>query len=90
MMYIQKRSDYLDNVKAFLILSVVIGHFADQIIKGSNLSKSIFLFIYSFHMPLFIFLNGYLGKNIIQSKERVINEFHISFYYIYCLSYLFF
>ena len=79
-MYIQKRSDYLDNVKAFLILSVVIGHFADQIIKGSNLSKSIFLFIYAFHMPLFIFLNGYLGKNIIQSKERVIKR--ISYFFL--------
>lgn len=61
-------------MKALLIFSVVIGHFVDQIMKESSFSKSIFIYIYSFHMPLFIFLNGFLGKNLIQSRERVIKR----------------
>ena len=43
-----------DNVKFFLMLSVVAGHFIDHNMGRTNLFRSIFLFIYSFNMPLFI------------------------------------
>ena len=68
------RSVYIDNLKFFLIMLVVIGHFLDQIIPVSTTAKGIWLFISSFHMPLFIFINGYLGKRIIQSYSRVKNR----------------
>ena len=51
-----------DNLKCFLIVMVVIGHFVNQYAPISNTMKSISLFIYSFHMPLFIFLSGLLQK----------------------------
>ncbi len=57
------RSDRIalwDNVKASLILLVVIGHFAD--VYSSGVYKSAFLFIYSFHMPLFFFVAGLFAK----------------------------
>ena len=51
----QKRNIWLDNVKGFLIICVVAGHFLESGIDyHSNMCKSLFLFIYSFHMPLFV------------------------------------
>lgn len=52
-----------DNLKFFLVTCVVVGHFADQFTDVSKIYDSIFLFIYSFHIPLFIFIAGLLFKN---------------------------
>ena len=52
-----------DNLKFFLVTCVVIGHFADRFTDISNIYDSIFLFIYSFHIPLFIFISGLMFKN---------------------------
>ncbi len=60
---------YFDNLKFILIVLVVIGHFIDYNIDKSNNFKSLFVFIYTFHMPLFIFVSGlfHSGKRI---KEK--------------------
>lgn len=51
--------DYkFDNIKACLILLVVFGHFL-EIVPGH---RFLYLFIYSFHMPVFLFLSGYFAK----------------------------
>lgn len=47
-----------DCLKWFAILSVVVGHFVDLFTSGSANYRSIFIFIYAFHMPLFVFLSG--------------------------------
>lgn len=50
-----------DNVKFLLILLVVMGHFLRPFLGGSSeniLSRGIYLWIYSFHMPLFLFISG--------------------------------
>ena len=57
-----KRIYKWDNLKCFLIVMVVVGHFVNQYAPISNTMKSLSLFIYSFHMPLFIFLSGLLQK----------------------------
>lgn len=54
---------YYDNLRFFLIAMVVIGHFVDDISPIPETFKSIFLWIYSFHMPLFIFISGMFHKN---------------------------
>lgn len=53
-----KRIESLDCLKWFAIAMVVIGHFVDVATSHSENYRSIYLFIYSFHMPLFIFLSG--------------------------------
>lgn len=58
-----KRIYKWDNLKCFLIVMVVIGHFVNQYAPISNTMKSLSLFIYSFHMPLFIFLSDYYKKD---------------------------
>lgn len=52
-----------DNLKFLLIMTVVIGHCIDYMTGSSNIMKSLFLFIYSFHMPLFIYLSGLFHSN---------------------------
>lgn len=53
-----------DNLKFFLIVLVVIGHtITSDVVQNSTL-KSMFIFIYSFHMPLFLFISGlFQNKN---------------------------
>lgn len=57
-----------DNLKFILITLVVIGHLADEFTAKSDVYKSVFLFIYTFHMPLFILISGlfHSEKNIIK------------------------
>lgn len=50
--------DYkIDNLKFFLIFCVVFGHMFEVFGKGG-----IYLVIYSFHMPAFIFVSGYFAR----------------------------
>lgn len=69
-----KRNIYVDNLKCLLIILVVVGHFVDIALDESEMFQSLFIFIYSFHMPLFIFVNGLLCGRIIKSKGRVIDK----------------
>ncbi len=39
-----------DNLKFFLIFAVVLGHSLGDFLEGNNLFKSVFIFIYAFHM----------------------------------------
>lgn len=55
-----------DNMKFFLIALVVIGHIVDFATSKSPICRSIYLYIYTFHMPLFIFISGlfFRSKNV--------------------------
>lgn len=66
------RIDFYDNLKFILITLVVIGHFI-QFQLNTGVDKGVFLFIYSFHMPLFIFVTGLFAKSVINgdSKKRL-------------------
>lgn len=64
----------LDNLKAILILLVVVGHFVQTGLEGSAISKGIFLFIYFFHMPLFIFTTGLVSQRIMENQTRVVTR----------------
>ncbi len=66
--------DYLlDNLKFILITLVVFGHFIQPHIDQSVALKAVFFCIYSFHMPLFIFISGYFSKsqNTLSYKKNV-------------------
>lgn len=55
------RIDFIDLAKGFAILLVVLGHIVQHNIN-STISKPIFNFIYSFHMPLFFILSGMVAS----------------------------
>ena len=51
-----------DNVKVLTITLVIIGSFAEEFTARSDMFQSLFVFVYSFHAPLFIFLSGLFQK----------------------------
>lgn len=55
-----EREYQYDNMKFILILLVIFGHLLEYI-KG-DISLNIYRFIYTFHMPVFIFISGYFAK----------------------------
>lgn len=55
----EKRLDYIDKLRGFAILLVVMGHLYLPYTTQGN-SHPVAEMIYSFHMPLFFFISGYL------------------------------
>ncbi|XZH79098.1 acyltransferase family protein (plasmid) [Clostridium perfringens] len=84
-----KRDSYFDNLKGFLIFTVVLGHILENISLDVLGSHDLVLFIYIFHMPLFTFVSGYFSKKSSRRpKELAANMFKIYFlaqlgYYIF-------
>lgn len=62
-MDVSNRNLLIDRLKGFAILLVVLGHSIQfGTYEGLTTGGAIFSFIYSFHMPLFMFLSGYVAK----------------------------
>lgn len=58
------RDAYFDNLKFLLVTLVVIGHLGLGPILARSVSfNAAYIFIYTFHMPLFVFITGYFSKN---------------------------
>lgn len=76
---LKERIYLFDNIKLLAIILVVIGHAIDFIARqdGNHLEKSLFLIIYSVHMPLFIFISGLFTKPMDKEtkfpKQKVIS-----------------
>lgn len=58
-----------DNLKLFLILCVVVGHVIEIFIDESWVYRALFTFIYSFHMPAFIFISGLFSKRTVDTNN---------------------
>lgn len=73
------RLPYFDNVKFFLIVCVVIGHILKfGATDAAREARGLAVFIYSFHMPLFIFLSGlFLKRERITTKSTAL---HVTYY----------
>lgn len=54
-----KRLDYIDLAKGVMILLVVAGHIVQYYLQG-DVQYKLWTFIYSFHMPLFFLLSGFV------------------------------
>lgn len=70
-----QRSVYIDIVKAFAIICVVFGHSiqfgsgSEYLQKGIYFENILFKVIYSFHMPLFMLISGYLFAFSINKRK---------------------
>lgn len=75
----------LDNIKAILIFLVVLGHLFDLHNKG--FINFLFIVIYFFHMPAFVFCSGYLSKP--RNKKAIVKYLILyigmqTIYYLFC------
>lgn len=58
-----KRLYWIDNAKALGIIAVFYGHIIEKVFLTSNSVAYLqFKLVYSFHMPLFFILAGYVAK----------------------------
>ena len=57
-MEVANRISFIDQLKGITILLVVIGHLIEH---NAGRDNFLWTFIYSFHMPLFMFISGYLA-----------------------------
>lgn len=78
-----KRDPYMDNLRCFLIILVVIAHFLSKL---SSITEYHYLyyFIYLFHMPLFVFVSGYFSKSIYKDGNYQAKKV-FSLFWIYIL-----
>ncbi|MFB4306001.1 acyltransferase family protein [Actinomadura sp. GTD37] len=58
----KQRDPFFDNAKYFAILLVVSGHSLANLLNVP-MAKGLYIFIYLFHMPLFIVITGYFSRN---------------------------
>ena len=58
-----KRIEYLDFLKFFAIFSVLVGHSTEQMSANLFWDHPLWEFIYSYHMPLFMFLCGFFFRS---------------------------
>ncbi|MCR4755251.1 MAG: acyltransferase family protein [Lachnospiraceae bacterium] len=56
------RDARLDNIKALLIFFVVLGHSVEYLCGVRGGYGALRAFIYSFHMPAFVFVSGFLAR----------------------------
>lgn len=65
----RKRDPFLDNVKFVLIALVPVGHSLVPTLSADS-ARAAYLFIYTFHMPLFVLISGYLSRNFWNSNAK--------------------
>lgn len=61
-MFIVNRDGKLDSLKFLLVCLVIIGHVVGPY-KDQSANMVVKNFIYLFHIPLFVYISGYLSKN---------------------------
>lgn len=74
-----KRDYQIDNIKGILIILVVFGHSLELLRLESVITSYVYNFIYTFHMPIFIFISGYLSKNIQKGRDSAFRQLFIPF-----------
>lgn len=63
----KSRDSFFDNLKGLLIVLVVFGHLIELLPRSSSV-QYVYLLVYSFHMPLFVFCTGYFSVNLSPKK----------------------
>lgn len=75
---------YLNTLKGLLVVLVVVGHFGQTITNNlpmnyAFIGQGIVLFIYLFHMPLFLLVSGYLSKNTEKRRKKAFQDLFIPY-----------
>lgn len=81
----KERNYHFDNVKALLIFLVVFGHVIEPL-QSIPIFKNTYFIIYSFHMPLFIFIAGYFARASTKGLKKLLLLF-IKYEIIYSIVY---
>ncbi len=84
----EKPRDYLmDNLRAILIIFVVLGHLLTSMRSSNVVLKSIYVFIYTFHMPTMVFVSGYFSKNLEKIRSNAFVTIFIPYLILNVINY---
>ncbi len=64
-----ERDTHLDALRGAGILLVVFGHLIEQPSQNSEILQAAYIGIYSFHMPLFVFLSGVFAREALRGRD---------------------
>lgn len=82
------RDSYLDNLKFILVLCVVFTHFLFEY-RETPIMIALFNSMCSFIMPVFIFISGYLSKNIRTHRTKDITLLIVPYFILEILNLIF-
>lgn len=80
-----ERKEKWDNIKGILIFLVVLGHILELYINNNDATltiKRMRFFIYTFHMPLFLFISGLFSKKNIDNKRYLNIFYYLVLFYV--------
>ena len=66
---LKQREYRWDNIKFFLIFLVILGHAGERFADDFAIERGLFMFIYTFHMPAFIFISGLFSNRTVDSDR---------------------
>lgn len=75
----KKRDPLFDNIRSILIFLVVFGHALEYFRLEDQWGERLYVFIYLFHMPVFIFISGYFSKNLEKGRKTAARTFLIPY-----------
>jgi fucose 4-O-acetylase-like acetyltransferase len=82
--------DYLfDNLKAILIILVVWGHILTSMKEEHVIIKSIYIFLFFFHMPAMVFISGYFSKKLEKIRNNAFVTILIPYLILNSVNYVF-
>ncbi len=64
------RDPFFDNAKFLAILLVVVGHTIVGLRSKVPAAEALYLFIYAFHMPLFVVVTGYFSRSFGRAEGK--------------------
>ncbi|TDC80326.1 acyltransferase family protein [Streptomyces hainanensis] len=67
----KQRDAFFDNAKYLAIVLVAIGHAWEPLRGDSRVVMALYLTVYTFHMPAFIVISGYLSRSFDGRADRV-------------------
>ncbi|NLK28046.1 MAG: acyltransferase family protein [Clostridiales bacterium] len=86
----EESRDYLfDNVRAILITLVVWGHLLTSMIYDYSMIKSVYYFIFFFHMPAMTFISGYFSKDLERSRSKAFEGILMPYLILNIINYIF-
>lgn len=86
---VNERNVFIDNLKGILIFLVVLGHTIELYMYDNFVLFMIWIYIYCFHMPLFVYISGFLSKDAEKAQKKAFERFLLpylvwnSFYFIF-------
>lgn len=79
-----ERDTFLDNLKGVLIFLVVFAHYLVLYVEQNVASpavQTLCFFIYSFHMPLFVFVSGFFSKDVDKARETAFARLLLPYFF---------